>query len=265
MFRAKTVFVLGAGASAEVDLPIGPDLLKEIVSLIDIRFDYNRQNKGDFSIVSALKTYLNEGRNVTEFNEHLHAARQIGTSAKQGLSIDNIVDGLEDPKVTLIAKLGIVRAIHMAEHKSKKFKRPDVFEPLNFEGFSGTWYDKLTKLLCEGRRKSDLNQIFENLAFVSFNYDRCIEAYLPYSIANYYCVPAPTVIEPFKSVKIHRPYGIAGEINFGPQSIIGFGQQESDYLSKAASKIRTFTEGVPDPNFLTEIKGTLEEADRIVF
>ncbi len=37
MFRAKTVFVIGAGASVEVGLPMGPELLKQIVKLTHTR------------------------------------------------------------------------------------------------------------------------------------------------------------------------------------------------------------------------------------
>jgi len=115
MFRSKTVFVVGAGASSEVGMPVGTDLLKQIVQLTDIKFDHHRQQSGDPAIVSALKILLDEGREVTKLNDHLHAGWQLAKSAKQAISIDNVIDALEDPKVELMGKLGIIRAIWKAE------------------------------------------------------------------------------------------------------------------------------------------------------
>ena len=43
------VLVLGAGASKEVNLPIGTELKSEIARLLDIRFEFgSRQKSGDY-------------------------------------------------------------------------------------------------------------------------------------------------------------------------------------------------------------------------
>src|SRR3990172_2287556 len=115
MFRAKTVLVIGAGASVEVGLPMGSELLKQIIQLTHITFDFNQQKTGDHGILEALKLCLNEGREVVKINEHLKAGWQLGESAKQALSIDNVIDALEDQQVELVGKLGIVRAILKSE------------------------------------------------------------------------------------------------------------------------------------------------------
>jgi len=140
-------------------------------------------------ISDAMRLILNEGQAVTKYNEHLKSAWQIAKSSQQGLSIDNVVDGLEDKRVELMAKLGIVRAIQLSEEKSTFFSpATGDITSLDFGRFSGTWYDKFTKLICENRRRCGLEHAFENISIISFNYDRCIEAYLPQSIANYYGV-----------------------------------------------------------------------------
>jgi hypothetical protein len=77
MFEAKTVLVLGAGASAEVGLPIGNQLLTSICKLIDIKFDFGTQKSGDNHILSALKIILAEGSDVAKTKEHLLSAQQI--------------------------------------------------------------------------------------------------------------------------------------------------------------------------------------------
>ena len=79
MFRAKTVLVIGAGASAEVGLPMGPQLLQQIVQLTNMTFDYNQLRTGDHVILDALKLCLDEGREVVKINEHLKAAWQLGS------------------------------------------------------------------------------------------------------------------------------------------------------------------------------------------
>jgi hypothetical protein len=43
MLKQKTLFVLGAGPSYEVKLPVGLELAKTIATKLDVRFsDYNR-------------------------------------------------------------------------------------------------------------------------------------------------------------------------------------------------------------------------------
>lgn len=268
MLRAKTVFVLGAGASHEVGLPVGSDLLKQIANLIDIKHDHGGIISGDRLLSQALKILLNEGRSVEEYNAHLHAAWTTVSSASQALSIDNIVDGLEDEKIEKVAKLGIVRAILKAESGSPYFKPPKEFlTNLNWSRFEDTWYDRLTKLLCENRKLTDIENVFQNLAFVSFNYDRCIEAYLPRSIANYFGTSVDEVVEIFKEVKIHRPYGIAGEITGWRKGVpIGFGDTKSaQYLAESSLNIRTFTQGMGNSAKLNAMRAELQKAETIVF
>ncbi len=223
---------------------------------------------GDPSVSDALRFLLDEGRNVELYNEHIRAAWQVVRSAQQAISIDNIVDGLENEKVELIAKLGIARAIQKAEEESRFFRvnerRP---HGLDFNKFSETWYSSLTKLICENRRRSDVERVFENIEFVSFNYDRCIENYLPQSIASYYGAPPDDVVRAFLNVPIHRPYGIAGELSWRPGNAEpkGFGAGTPQYLAESARKIRTFTQGVENPEALGALRQALSGARRIVF
>lgn len=268
MFRAKTVLVLGAGASAEVGLPTGPKLLNEIVRLLDIRFEYNRQISGDHFIIEALKIILNEGRQVEKINEHLKACRQLRTSSEQALSIDNVIDALEDPKIELVGKIGIVKAILQSEASSNKFKQIENYpDTLNISNFKGTWYNHLTKLLTEQVRKSQINNIFHNLEIINFNYDRCLEHYLPHSLAAYYGLDINHVRNIMPSLKIHRPYGIVGKLPWQEGEIADtpFGESSPQKMTELVQQIRTFTERVGEETELTAIRETIANADRIVF
>ena len=54
----KTVYVVGAGASYEANLPTGNELKDEIASLLKIKFDFNTQVSGDYDIQQALDISL---------------------------------------------------------------------------------------------------------------------------------------------------------------------------------------------------------------
>lgn len=268
MFRAKTVLVIGAGASVEVGLPMGPDLLKQIVNLTHITFEHYRQKEGDPAIFQALELILDEGGAVTKINEHLHAAWQLSASSKQAISIDNVIDALEDPRIELVGKIGIVRAILKAESESAAFKKIGN-EPgtLDLSKFDSTWYSSLTKILTENVRKSNVDSIFENLKIVNFNYDRCLEHYLPFSLGSYYGIKPDTFREIMQGLVIHRPYGIAGRLpwqkNDGPS--VGFGQGTPQQLADVVQQVRTFTERIEEGDELAAMRATIADADRVVF
>lgn len=268
MFRAKTVLVIGAGASVEVDLPMGPDLLKQIVQLLQIRFEHFQQSAGDPTILEAIKICVNEGNKVEKANQHLAAARQLGESAKQALSIDNVIDALEDPQVELVGKLGIVRAILKAEALSPKFKyvenQPD---RINLSKFDNTWYSSLTKLLTENVRKSKVESIFDNLSIVNFNYDRCLEHYLPISLGSYYGLNPDCIRETMHGLTMHRPYGVAGRLPWqkGSAPSVSFGGGSPQQIADVAQQVRTFTERVEEGDELAAMRATIAEADRVVF
>lgn len=268
MFRAKTVFVIGAGASVEVGLPMGSELLKQIVQLVQIRFEQFRQSSGDPGILEAIKLCVNEGREVEKTNQHLIAARQLGESAKQALSIDNVIDALEDPQIELVGKLGIVRAILKAESSSPAFKRVDnIPDTLDLSKFNDAWYSSLTKLLTENVRKSQITGIFDNLEIVNFNYDRCLEHYLPISLASYYGLKPDTIRDAMQGLTIHRPYGVAGRLPWqkGDAPSVGFGEGSPQQLADVSQQVRTFTERVEEGEELAAMRAAIASADRVVF
>lgn len=267
MFRAKTVFVIGAGASCEVGLPVGDDLLKTIVDLTHFEFDIGRLMKGDHNIFDALKIFLNEGGDVSRLNSHLRAGRQLGKSAKQALSIDNVIDALEDGEIELLGKLGIARVILKSEAESPQFKVNRDTRNIDLSKFRDTWYSSLTKLLTEQVKKSEIDTLFDNVEIVNFNYDRCLEHYLQYSLSDYYGVGLDSVRDSMSKLTVHRPYGLVGRLPWRPGDGPGveFGQGTAQQLAQIVPEIRTFTEQVEEGEKLNAIRGAIAKADRIVF
>jgi hypothetical protein len=267
LFRANTVLVIGAGASAELGFPLGDGLLKDIAQRIDISYDFGRLGRGDYVVADALRNKLNARQDVTQYNEHLHSAWQIVKSSKQALSIDNVLDALEDPRASLVGKFGIVRSILSAENKSPLSKWLAHFpNDIDISALDGTWLDHLTRLLTEGRRKSAIGDIFENLSIINFNYDRSIEQYLPFSLANYYGLEPAVIREVMPTLSILRPYGKAGSLPWEADGAgVEFGGCDAGAVEKAAEMILTFTEQVKDRALLGAIRRTLESAERIIF
>ena len=56
MFHRKTLFILGAGASAEIGLPVGGGLASVIASKMDVRFEMGHRpiGTGDFDLYSRI-------------------------------------------------------------------------------------------------------------------------------------------------------------------------------------------------------------------
>jgi len=94
------------------------------------------------------------------------------------VTIDDFLDLHRDnSNVNLFGKAAIVKTILEAERASKlafeKVDGRDVFKP---EKLANTWFLKFMHMLS--RSVPNAREIFANVAFVIFNYDRCVEHFL---------------------------------------------------------------------------------------
>ncbi len=112
-----------------------------------------------------------------------------------------------------------------------------------------------------------MDEIFSNIEIINFNYDRCLEHYLPYSLGNYYGVGPAAIRKIMSSLVVHRPYGIAGRLPWQPGETPGvqFGGSDAKDLAEVVQQVRTFTERIEEGAELTALKDSLSAADRIVF
>ena len=268
----KTVFVIGAGASKEVNLPTGLELKSKIAQLLDIRFsDGYNQNSGDYTITEALRLHVRDesGRNG-EINPFLHEAWHIRDAMPQAISIDNFIDTHRDNrKIALCGKLAIVQSILEAEKKSllylDKYKNDS---NLNFKSLEKTWYSSFFQLLTENCAKSELNARFETITLIIFNYDRCIEHFLLHALQNYYKINQSEAAEIVKLINIYHPYGHVGHLLWmQAKDSMGFGELPSGQILLAlANQIKTFAEGTdPDASEILEIKQHMAKVSHLIF
>ncbi|MCH9012181.1 MAG: hypothetical protein IIA68_03840 [Proteobacteria bacterium] len=270
MFQSKTLFVVGAGASQEARLPTGNELTDTIANKVDIQFgEFTKQFRGSFEIARALTLHVEGvGGQPGDVNDYFAACRHIRDAMPQASSIDDFIDHQGDDKVELCGKLAIVHSILEAEKNSLLFVNEREARPtLNFDGLDGTWYKSFMQILIEGSRKENINQLFEGMSFITFNYDRCIEHFLFHALQNYYRIKPDEAANIMQGFKILHPYGMVGRMQWQGEAVgTAFGADVGGRnLLSLAGEIKTYTERIEDEEAITEMRQVVQEAETIVF
>lgn len=268
MFKKKTVFIVGAGASKEFGLPTGDELKKQISNKIDIRYSngYSLSN-GDPQIAEAVKEKVRQdgGRDP---NPYYAAGRQIAAALPQAISIDNFLHTHQsDDRIRLMGKMGILQSILEAERSSPIFCRTNRNERIQFGSLTDTWHTTFCKMATEGVDLDAVDGIFENVGFITFNYDRCIEHYLSQALVNYFGIQDSRSQEIVSATDIIHPYGQVGHLPWqNKSSSVDFGAElRQSSIVELSDQIRTFTERVEDEAVMSRMHRLLANAEVVVF
>lgn len=272
----RTVFVVGAGASKEVDLPIGRELTTAIARALSFRVERGQlQEGGDESILAVLRRLADReqaaDRRDHPLNSYLRAAWRIRDAMPQAQSIDNFIDSHQDEQyVTLCGKLAIVQTILQAERASKLYVDPsNTYNKIDFTKIRDTWFARFFERVTEGCGKAAIKARFASITFVVFNYDRCIEHFLHCALQNYYQMKPEEATDAMSALEVFHPYGTVGDLSWQHpgQLTVGFGAgAHSATLSELAQAIRTFTEGMGDrTGELDAIRKRVDSASRLIF
>lgn len=274
MFQSKTLFVVGAGASKEVGLPIGSELKALISNVLNIRFEHGvRQVSGDEIIVEALRARVNDSETGRrgDINPFLQAAWSVRDAMPQAISIDNFIDAHRDnARIELVGKLAISRTILQAEKQSQLFFDRNKLEKMGFPKIAGTWYSAFFQLMTENVSRSQVSAALRNIGFVIFNYDRCVEWFLVQALSNYYGISEQEAAEiVFEYVMFFHPYGRVGVLAVSSHGSehVSFGgvPQRGSPLLAISNQIKTFTEQIDEDDYLQSIRNSVEDAETIVF
>ena len=118
MFNKKVVFVIGAGASCEANLPPSEKFKTQISKMVNIYFERGLMVLGDPKIYDAICLHT-QGIPNGDPASFVHGGRKIHEAIHQVSSIDSFIDNhFGDFEVELCGKLGICRAILKAELNS---------------------------------------------------------------------------------------------------------------------------------------------------
>jgi hypothetical protein len=267
MFDKKTVFIIGAGAGVEINMPVGSQLSRSIANKTYIRHkDYSAElQSGDYLVSNALKR-ITRTRGV-DYNEWRADACAIREGIFETRSIDAYLNTHKDNEAVKIAgKLAIVQSILEAERNCDLYRATGNWR--NSTKVASSWFPELFYIMQDGVGKADdVRRIFSNLAFITFNYDRCLEHYLYYTIIGLYRLSESEAAEIMASLEIYRPYGQVGALNWERKGKkkVGFGVRDYGAIEDLADEIKTFNEQIEDEATLHNIRGTINTAARIVF
>lgn len=266
MIRKRTTFVVGAGASYELGLPVGEKLKEQIKTLLDLKFDdFGRFIGKDPTLFNALLRYSEqiEGEDFANILERCFQLRQALPAA---ISIDNLLDAHRADKHTAsVGKLAIAKAILEAERSSALFWNRGRDRDFDIGKASGSWLIPLFQKLTENVSKAEIRAIFDNVCFVVFNYDRCLEFFLPRALAAYYALSDQEANELARHARIYHPYGQVGVLDDGDVGpVAAFGDAHPNLL-EVANGIQTFTEGMRHDSHRHAIEAELDASENVVF
>lgn len=265
------VLVLGAGASKEVDLPVGDELKVHISAALNFKIEDGREVRGGTRAVAEALYKIAQNRETSQGNvsSYLRVAAHIAEAMPLAPSIDNFIDcQRDDPKVAQVGKLAIASCILSAERKSSIYvDRGNSYNRVDFKKASSTWFNSFFQILTEDCPPGHLHERFSQVTIVSFNYDRCVRHYLRESLLSYYHLEPSRASEIAARLRIFHPYGSIGPLRFEDHRGIDYGEEfDSEQVINAASRLKTFTEGTnEDSSEILAIRTVMRKAQRVVF
>ncbi|KQY48569.1 hypothetical protein [Rhizobium sp. Root483D2] len=271
MFNKKIVFVVGAGGSFELGLPVGETLKGIIAKKLDLPQPGRGVGSGDDVLRKALVYRAKKAGGDINQQMHRHwiAAQAVRSAMPQAISIDNYLHThASDEDVVTVGKFGIAASILEAEHKSKIYHEHHGRPEIDFTHAPDSWHNTFCKILTENVQLDRLDKIFENVTFITFNYDRCIEHYVLWWLIRYMRLSWEDCTELCQKLKIFHPYGkvcgLPWQRTGMPSSEYGW-PAEHEILNHAAGQIRTFTERVDDEKMLADMRGAISECEQLVY
>ncbi len=269
MVKDNTVIVVGAGASKEFGLPIGSELLYEVSKVLRISREGPRID--DEIIDSALEIY------TYKFKPHdpyygqkslISAAKNIIQAIPLSLSIDNLIDERKDKDIEVCAKIGIAKTILDAEKNSTIYFNPKDSYNLDFEKSKQTWLNHIFKIIKQNCDFDSLPERLDQVKFIVFNYDRCVEHYIYNAIQNAYSVNEYEAKRCMQHLDVYHPYGKVGSLPWmDNENPIEFGESiKPDKLVSLLNELKTFTEGIDkQESEILWIRKSISEATTVLF
>jgi hypothetical protein len=229
----KTVFITGAGASAPYDFPTGEELKKEVIETL---------TSNDVKTVDL----FNES--TFDHNKREEFAHRLRRSGRQ--SVDAFLEHNSD--FVDIGKFAIARVLIAKEQLNTLFERNDwlryLYQHLNspFERFGGN-----------------------EVAFITYNYDRSLETYLFECLRNGYGKGEDECAAQLALIPIVHLHGDLGALPWqeGATDARDYNTAiASSTVSLAARRIRIIHEDPKDrDDKFNQAKLLLKEAERIYF
>ena len=168
-----------------------------------------------------------------------------------------------------MGKIAIVKSILEREHRSNLYvDKATIYNTMKVGDFEDTWLIKFVRMLGRGVPKEAVSNIFNNVAFICFNYARCIEQILYHALRQLYSINSRRAGEILQKLDIIHPYGMVGDLRTDVQTGVAFGgdpHRLSEDYSGLSDRIKTYTEQVDDESMLEQIHEHMHNAEHLVF
>ena len=265
----KYLFVVGAGASREFDLPTGDRLVSEAAKLLKYRTTndgFGQFAGGDelitqaFHAASTKDSLALAATPSQQINALKRESRYISSSLTLAPSIDNYIEAHKGDAIKVrAAKIAIARVILDAERRSPLYvDTSNTYNRLDFQKLKDNWLTNLFRVLSAGGSRKEFEERLSEIFFLCFNYDRVIEHFFSHAVAAYFDSSSGQPRADISgALNIAHVYGQVGELDYS-MSGRGFGECSSgNLLWDAAQNINTFSEGV-------FVEGVGETVDRVI-
>jgi hypothetical protein len=242
--------VIGAGVSAEFGMPVGGVLKGRVAAALTSGFNEIRL------------TLVADNWPEDKIDRHADfgatLARVIGNFA----SIDEALHFHSGNKEIIdIGKIAIANEIVKAERNSNLYGAMAGNESLK-ASCRETWARHFLELALSTTKLTDIKRLFANLTVIDFNYDRILEQHIYLTLQREIDVPQEVAGECLSSLRVLRPYGSIGPLDWQNASGIALGGEIIKLVS-ISSRIRTYTEEVQSED-IANIKAAIEAAHTIV-
>lgn len=162
-----------------------------------------------------------------------------------------------------VGKAAIIRSILLAERGSHlHVSSSNANNTLDLMKVHTSWLTRLMRVLGPGRKAPDVEHVLDDVTFINFNYDRCLEHFLMHALHLQYGITKDKAKQIVGNATIIHPYGWVGPLERVPFGGIEHGRL--DYL-ELAKQIKTYTEQVEEESTLFSMQDVIREADCIVF
>lgn len=233
MFKDNTVFIVGAGASAEFGLPVGGMLTNQIKNNSVFELNGYSLRSGISEIYDCIVSRYT--KHDAKINACMEAMGEIHRAIDFAGSIDEFINRHSDDSVIAeVGKLQVAYAISEAERLCRLAAMGHRMDHLLFDDFSDTWIKSFAQQLFDGVRNNEIENIGNNITIICFNYDRCIELFLTDAIfKTFRGISYEEAFQIVEQMNIIHPYGSLGKLTDHP-----FGKKAS------AQEVRAMSENI---------------------
>ena len=247
MIETPITLILGAGASAPYGYPVGRGLKKKIIS----------------SLHEMIK---NDNGWVKEFGcpKDLIFDFAYKFQISKAPSIDSFLErNKENVNFTKIGKIAILDIISQSESESRLFKEEEDYDIMEIYEIDD-WYTYLVEKLYG----PNIDEIFENIRVISYNYDRSLEAFLINPLEGYDRISSfKDAVSIMKKFQIVHMYGRLDNLPWEGNWRMGreYGDKiETDTLFDLSEEIKLIHE-TKELNTIDKANNFIDESKKVYF